>query len=1159
MICPACGAAVPDAARFCPECGQRLVAAPDERRLVTVLMADLVGFTAYSESVDPEQVKRVVDVCFERLTVDVTTFGGRLDKIVGDELVALFGAPVAHEDDAERAVRAALRMQESLTAVATEIGVAVQMRIGINTGEVLVGAMRTGGDPTVMGDVVNTASRLESLAGPGEVIVGAATYAATRDTIAFEALGLLSIRGRDEPVEAYRAMRALAPPGRRRQRGRTALVGRDAEVGALRHIVKLVLARRRSQLVLLFGDAGVGKSRLAQHIGDLATEEFGARTLVGHCVPYGDANAFGPVAEILREVCGIELLADAGDARLRVVETVMATLGVTTDTNEVDRLVEGLMFVVDGSSRPGVDPIRARDESIRSCLAFFEAIAAQGPLVLGLADLHWADDAVLELCERLLDRMHTLPLLVLATARPGFEHPWVSESSRHNALVMHLEPLDRAATAELVQLLFDGCADQQTVNTLLDRSGGNPFFVEELVAYVQESSESPDGATRFEGLVHDLPATLHGLVSARLDALEPAERSLLEDCAVVGGNGPVAVAYALAGREDAPRLMERLTQRDLVTIEGDDEFHFKSELIREIAYGTLTKAERARRHALVAPILAQRGEPLAGQVADHLATAAELVEEVGAVRDIPDDIREQAIIALGRAAHRAEEIEAWNTSGRYHDRALGLLPADAGSARWPALLGRANSRIAARQLRDAEDDVLIVLEEAREADDLRHEAAALTLLGDLYAADNDYDRAEAILSEAVQKWREVGDVSGVANALRSLGMSYLFRGEHNRADALISEALASYQSNGDRKGEAWALQNLAWISFSEGDAGSAEARLHASAELFGELGDWGGLGWAFGLLAYVRYMQGRLDEAAELGEQIAVEGLESGNRWASGMMGVLLASVALWRGRAEEAVREGREAVELFAEIGDTWGETTASGPVVRALAELGRRSEAESALTRMYQIAQTLPSKGTSNIPSIVEGCILLQYGHADEAARVLQPIHDTADDMSSAEIISAFGLMFLQTGRVDEAIAILEPEYAAAQYDGAALSLGNRLALAYAAAQRSEDALRVVAELHERPGGTFHDRLLTLWAEAAALVQTGGDARATVDAALAIATTTDAPLEHALAQLIRGHVLAAIGAPEAAEVQADARRQLDVLGITGAGWSNVFDRALA
>jgi hypothetical protein len=153
----------------------------------------------------------------------------------------------------------------------------------------------------------------------------------------------------------------------------------------------------------------------------------------------------------------------------------------------------------------------------------------------------------------------------------------------------------------------------------------------------------------------------------------------------------------------------------------------------------------------------------------------------------------------------------------------------------------------------------------------------------------------------------------------------------------------------------------------------------------------------------------------------------------------------------------------------------------------------------------------------------------------------------------------MFLQTGRVDEAIAILEPEYAAAQYDGAALSLGNRLALAYAAAQRSEDALRVVAELHERPGGTFHDRLLTLWAEAAALVQTGGDARATVDAALAIATTTDAPLEHALAQLIRGHVLAAIGAPEAAEVQADARRQLDVLGITGAGWSNVFDRALA
>src|SRR4051812_25202087 len=189
MTCPACGATTAAGARFCQECGQRLVATLEERRRVTVLMADLVGFTTISAESDPEQVKRLVDRCFEEFVVDITAFGGRLDKIVGDELVAQFGAPVAHEDDAERAVRAALRMQDTLTALVPQLGVAVQMRVGVNTGEGVVGSMRAGGDPTVMGDVVNTAQRLEKLAAPGEVIVGPGTYAATRDVIQYEALG----------------------------------------------------------------------------------------------------------------------------------------------------------------------------------------------------------------------------------------------------------------------------------------------------------------------------------------------------------------------------------------------------------------------------------------------------------------------------------------------------------------------------------------------------------------------------------------------------------------------------------------------------------------------------------------------------------------------------------------------------------------------------------------------------------------------------------------------------------------------------------------------------------------------------------------------------------------------------------------------------------
>src|SRR5690349_17924636 len=230
MTCPACGADAPPGARFCPTCGQALAVRSDERRVVTVVFGDLVGFTAMSETRDPEQVKNIVDRAFERLVADVTSYGGQVDKIVGDALVALFGAPVAHEDDAERAVRAALQMQRTLEQLHVELDFPIQIRVGVNTGEVLVGALRAGGDYTAMGDVVNIASRLQTGARPGQVVVGPTTYSATQHCVGYEPLGHLTVRGRDEPVEAWAATGVLSPPGKRRHRTRTRLVGRDAEV-----------------------------------------------------------------------------------------------------------------------------------------------------------------------------------------------------------------------------------------------------------------------------------------------------------------------------------------------------------------------------------------------------------------------------------------------------------------------------------------------------------------------------------------------------------------------------------------------------------------------------------------------------------------------------------------------------------------------------------------------------------------------------------------------------------------------------------------------------------------------------------------------------------------------------------------------------------------
>ncbi|HWS44655.1 MAG TPA: AAA family ATPase, partial [Acidimicrobiia bacterium] len=888
--------------------------------------------------------------------------------------------------------------------------------------------------PTVIGDVVNTAQRLQKLAAPGEVVVGPATYAATRNVIRYDALGPQGLRGRDAPVDAYRAVEALAPPGRRRARERAPFVGREGELRALEHLLALAGTRRRAQLVVISGDAGVGKSRLAAELARVAACEHGAVALGGQCVPYGDANVYGPVAEILRQAVDLDADAIDGPTRDRLVRRVSEATRQAPDSTDTLRMVEGLLYVIEGTARPGVDPTRARDDALRSTISFFESLAAQAPLMLTLSDVHWAADEAYELIDRILARLHDYPVVLVTTTRPGLEARWVPAPGRHNTFALHLEPLDRDATAELVRTLLFEDADDETVGFLLERSGGNPFFVEELVAFVRETRDGEP--------LPDLPATLHGLVAARLDTLEPAERSVLEDCAVVGGSGPVSAVLALAARADARRLLDRLAERDLLSFQHD-EFQFKSELIREIAYGTLTKAERARRHAVVAPALAGRGEPAIDQTAHHLATAAELVDEIGSVPGVPADVREQAIAALLQAADRDESVESWLPAERHHDRALRLLGDRDGADRRKALLGRARARIQRRVLDDARADVLSALTEARAAGDRHSEALALTLLGESESAAGAYDAAEATFGEALDAWRELRDESGAANVQRDLGMTHLFRGDLVQAERYVSEALGLFRTSGNQRGAAWALQNLAWIAFNHGNIPQAEKRLEESADLFGELGDWGGLGWAYGLLAFVRYNQGRLDEAAAIAEHIAIEGRETGNRWAVGMMDVLLANVALWTGHTRECVGRGTDAIELFRAIGDRWGEAMATGSVIRAQASLGHDDEYEALLARFYGVARGLPDESMHTFPIVVEACVQIERGNPEEALALLEQIDRSRDpDLGAPDEQGALGLARLQMGDVAGAIETLEGPYESATDDGPRLGVGCRLA---------------------------------------------------------------------------------------------------------------------
>jgi tetratricopeptide (TPR) repeat protein len=707
-----------------------------------------------------------------------------------------------------------------------------------------------------------------------------------------------------------------------------------------------------------------------------------------------------------------------------------------------------------------------------------------------------------------------------------------------------------------VRALLDGNADPDTVTLLLERSGGNPFFIEELVAFMLESGDT--------SRIREVPATLHGLLAARLDALDPAERSLLEDCAIVGANGPIAAVLRLADRSDGQQVLDRLSSRDLIDIDDDDDFHFKSDLVHEIAYGTLTKAERARRHARVAPILDERGEAESDAVAHHLASAAELVAELGTVPGVPADIREQAIAALQRAADRAELVESWVLVSQHHGRALGLLDPEPGPDRWRALLGRGKASVQQRRIDAARDDLLTVLTEAKAAGELRPQAEALTQLGAAEIAVGAYDAADETLASALECWRELGDDAGGADVLRELGVSHLFRGDLVQAERFVSEALAAYRAAGRERGGAWALQNLAWISFTRGDITHAEERLQQSAAAFAELGDWGGLGWAYGLLAFVRYNQGRLEEAAELAEHIAIDGRETGNRWAVGMMSVLIANVRLWTGRMAESVARGQEAIALFQEIGDRWGEAMATGPVVRALAELGRDGEYADTLAHYRAISRDMPDEGMRTFPEVMESLVDLQQGRPEAAQAILESLelahrNDDSGQLGFADGCAALGLGLLQLGKVDDAIEILARGYAEVTEDGPLLSIGCRLALAYAAAQRPDDAELVIAELKTRSGGTFSDRILALWSEAFVRTQQGSpDAREPVDAAYGIAIGTDAPLEHAIAALARSKVLAALDTDDAAAAAEESERRLAEVGLTCDGWARVFDLAL-
>jgi class 3 adenylate cyclase len=651
IVCPACGQENPAAARFCLHCGSPITAEPpssDERRVVSVIFVDLVGFTARAEKLDPEEVRAVLAPYHERVRREVESFGGVVEKFIGDAVMGVFGAPLAHGDDAERAVRAALVVRDSAGELA---GGDLQIRIAVNTGEAIVslGARPALGESMLAGDVVNTAARLQAAAPLNGVVVGEATYRATRDVIEYQATAPVVAKGKDQPVGAWIAVQATHEAGLRPVAG-AGLVGRALELSILESLWGRASAEGLPHLVSIFGPPGVGKSTLVAEFARGAAYA-GARVVAGRSLPYRESSTYGAFAgQVMKLGGGFE-----SDPPGVVSDKLHARSAVLLAGTESDPVaVAGHLGVIVGIDA-GAEAAD-RDALFYSIRAFVEAAAREQATIFIFEDIQWANANMLDLVHALVQRARG-PILFVTLARPELldvRGDWGSGLAGYTALT--LGPLGEEDARELVSRRL---GDPRQADEVIAIAEGNPLFIEQLVAGIGEVATG------------SLPTNVREIVAARLDALPRRERALLLDAAVVGKVFWLDALRALDGEsDDLVQVLEELERRDLIRretgsiIEGQQQFAFTHALIRDVAYDLLARADRARRHALVAEFFGGTtggsGEAI-GALVRHWRAAGE---------------NERAVEQLLRAAEIAERGWAKDHAAAFYREAFELIPAD---------------------------------------------------------------------------------------------------------------------------------------------------------------------------------------------------------------------------------------------------------------------------------------------------------------------------------------------------------------------------------------------------------------------------------------------------------------------------------------------------
>jgi class 3 adenylate cyclase/tetratricopeptide (TPR) repeat protein len=777
--CAACGQDNPGGFRFCGACGASLTAPArahaEERRLVTVLFCDLVGFTARSDQADPEDVGALLRPYHARFRAEIERLGGTLDKFIGDGVMAVFGAPVAHEDDPERAVRCALGMLaaiEELNRAHPALDLAV--RIGITTGEALVRLDPGQQTEGVVGDVVNTASRLEGVAPVGGVVVGEATFRATSRLFDYEELAPVKVKGKADPVPVWRLEGARSRTGIEAvRRSGTPFVGRQAELELLKGLFEQTLADRTVRLVTVVGEPGVGKSRF---VGELVAILDARPQLVtwrqGRCLPYGDGITFWALGEIVKAETGILESDPPAEVSDKLQAAVAALLPDPSEREWLRARLGPLVGVA------GPDAVKAeRPELFAAWRRLIEAMAASHPLVLVFEDLHWADQAMLEFLGHLVEHATGLPLLILATARPELmeRHPAWGDANPA-ATMLRLGALTDLEVARLVAALVGRSMLPVGVQALLlERAGGNPLYAEEFARLLADRGLAADNPVEDEvAVVPDIPVpdTVHGLIAARLDALDPEVRALVQDAAVVGRvfwPGAVAAmdgAGGSGGLKPSPpderdssleAGLAELERKQLVqrarasSVQHQDEYVFWHALVRDVAYAQIPRAGRARRHQAVAEwvetVAGERVGDLAEVVAHHYGQALAYARAAREPQARIDRLVEPTRRFLVLAGDRTINLDL-DRARAYYRQAVEL-----------------------GQPQDPERPHLLVR------------------TGRVAFQSGDYPEAVAVYEEAIADLRERGDLQGLGATLGRLAVVLWNQGETRRANAVLTEAI----------------------------------------------------------------------------------------------------------------------------------------------------------------------------------------------------------------------------------------------------------------------------------------------------------------------------------------------------------------------------------